>query len=107
MIMSKDIKSTLKERGDIYGPFKDGAATMQALKKVIRANYGYADLNPAQCEALDMILHKVGRIVNGNPNYIDNWRDISGFSSLIVEILQKDESAIDSKVEYFSPAGQY
>lgn len=101
--MSKDINSTLKERGDIYGPFKDGAATMQALKAVARANYGYADLCQAKREALDMIFHKIGRIINGNSSYIDNWRDIAAYSTLVIEMLQDDEKAIDSKVEYFKP----
>jgi hypothetical protein len=36
-----------------------------------------------QREALDMILHKIARIVNGNPNETDHWHDIAGYATLV------------------------
>jgi hypothetical protein len=42
----------------------------------------------AQQEALDMIQHKIGRILNGDPDYVDNWDDIAGYSQLISKILR-------------------
>ena len=34
-----------------------------------------------------MIQHKIGRILNGDPNYDDNWRDICGYSQLVLDEL--------------------
>lgn len=45
-----------------------------------------------------MIAHKIGRIVNGNPNNIENWRDIAGYAELVARILSQTEGAIDNKV---------
>ena len=43
-------------------------------------------------EALEMIVHKIARIVNGDPNYIDNWIDICGYSKLVIdEIISYDK----------------
>ena len=37
-----------------------------------------------------MICHKLGRIINGDPNYDDSWLDIAGYAQLIVNRLRKD-----------------
>ena len=72
----------LAERGRQYGHFKDGAEIMQHLKRQLRNAEGWNNLTHAQCEALDMICHKIGRILNGDPNIADHWDDISGYSTL-------------------------
>jgi hypothetical protein len=41
-----------------------------------------------QWEALEMIVHKIGRIVNGNPDKIDHWVDIAGYAKLVADRLQ-------------------
>jgi hypothetical protein len=45
-----------------------------------------------------MILHKLARIVNGDANYIDSWRDIVGYSQLVVDELLITEGSTDVKV---------
>lgn len=75
------------ERGSRYGKFKDGAAIMQELKFVMREVDGWHQLSPSQKEALDMIQHKIGRILNGDPTYDDSWKDIAGYATLIVNEL--------------------
>lgn len=77
----------ITERGSRYGKFKDGAAIMQELKFVMREVDGWHNLTPSQREALDMIQHKIGRILNGDPNYDDSWKDIAGYATLIVNEL--------------------
>lgn len=37
-----------------------------------------------------MIQHKIGRVLNGDPNYDDNWIDICGYSKLIADELKGD-----------------
>ncbi len=75
------------ERGSRYGKFKDGAEIMQELKDVMREVDGWHNLTPSQREALDMIQHKIGRILNGDPTYDDSWKDIAGYAMLIANEL--------------------
>lgn len=81
------IEETIKERGDKYGKFKDGAVIMQNLKMFMRSTQGWERLTPSQQESLEMIQHKIGRILNGDPHYDDNWRDIAGYATLVMEEL--------------------
>lgn len=85
--MKVDIESLVAERGNRYGKFKDGAEIMRDLKHVMHEVDGWNNLSPSQKEALDMIQHKIGRILNGDPNYDDNWKDIAGYSKLIADEL--------------------
>jgi hypothetical protein len=74
------LDATLAERGSRYGKFISHATITQRLKDIIRANLAYQDkkLTDDQQEALDMICHKIGRIINGDPDYADSWIDIAG-----------------------------
>lgn len=82
-----DVDNTVTQRGERYGLFADGAVIMQDLKAVMRATPGWERLTPSQREALEMIQHKIGRVLNGDPMYDDSWRDISGYSTLILNEL--------------------
>ena len=78
----------LTERGKQYGAFVDHASATQNLKTLAyqHANAKQVKLSPSQKEALDMIFHKIGRIVNGNPNHTDSWDDIAGYAKLEADI---------------------
>lgn len=94
-VIDKEIKETMAttteaiitERGSRYGKFKDGAEIMQSLKDTMRDVDGWNNLTASQKEALDMIQHKIGRILNGDPTYDDSWKDIAGYATLIVNEL--------------------
>lgn len=86
-IINNSTDQLIAERGSRYGKFKDGAAIMQELKFVMREVDGWHHLTPSQKEALDMIQHKIGRILNGDPTYDDSWKDIAGYATLIVNEL--------------------
>lgn len=83
------IDDTLKQRGDRYGEFSTGAGIMQELKSVMRSQEGWERLSASQREALEMIQHKIGRILNGDPNYADNWHDIAGYAMLVEKELSE------------------
>lgn len=89
------IDKTLNERGTRYGAFEDNAEITQHLKHVMRQHPGWGDLSLSQAEALEMIVHKIGRILNGNPNYIDSWHDIAGYACLVEKNLQRDQDAAE------------
>lgn len=95
--MSDNITDTLEERGKRYGKFTGHAEITQALKSVIaqhtpgerRLPEGkwVSHLAADQQEALDMICHKIGRILNGDPDYADSWHDIAGYAQLVADRL--------------------
>jgi hypothetical protein len=94
-----DIKQTLNERGKRYGSFKGHAEVSQRLKVVVQEELETREkfLSPVQQEAVDMILHKLARIVNGDSNYIDSWRDIVGYTQLVVDELLATDGSTDVK----------
>ena len=87
--MSTDITTTLQERGQRYGRFIAHAFITQQLKSVIRhaLEAREKELCDDQQEALDMIAHKIGRIINGDPDYADSWHDIAGYAQLVADRL--------------------
>lgn len=84
--MTTDITTTLQERGQRYGVFTRHAEISQQLKQVIEG-YQTKVLAADQQEALDMICHKIGRIINGDPDYADSWHDIAGYAQLVADRL--------------------
>ncbi len=85
------IQAVLDERGSRYGSFDGHARITQALKRVFQASPNWHELNASQKEALEMDAHKIGRILNGDPNYLDSWVDIVGYTQLVVNELQEQE----------------
>lgn len=81
------INQTLEQRGSRYGKFKDVAATTCALQEILRDASNHEHMTDDQVVALDMICNKMARIVNGDPNYIDNWHDICGYATLVEQEL--------------------
>ena len=81
------IQKTLKERQKTHGDFKTHAEISQQIKSVLW-QHGYQELSPSQCEALEMIAHKIARILNGNPNVHDHWHDIAGYATLVANELE-------------------
>lgn len=85
--MSK-VNEILDERAKTHGDFADVAGTAQSLKQTIAAGSSYSKLSLVQREALDMNASKIARIVEGDPNHVDSWQDISGYAELVVRELE-------------------
>lgn len=79
---------TIDKRDKIYGPYSVNSDLCQAIKDLFRRRPGYAALLPSERESLDMIFHKVSRIVVGAeagappPARVDSWHDIVGYAKL-------------------------
>ena len=86
--MSESIDTTLTERGKRYGEFGGHARITQSIKSVMVGSPNWWTMAPDQREALDMIAHKIGRILNGDPDYHDSWHDIIGYTKLVADRLQ-------------------
>jgi hypothetical protein len=85
-----EVDATLDARAVDYGKFIEGAEVMQMLKRVVQNALSNRDkvLAHDQAEAMDMIIHKIGRIVNGNPDVVDHWLDIAGYAKLVADRLE-------------------
>jgi len=86
----QNVDDVLNTRGETYGKFIEGAEIMQMTKRLV---YNYIEQRGTtlafdQLEAIDMIIHKLGRIINGNPDHIDNWVDIAGYATLVADRLK-------------------
>ena len=88
-----NLEETLEDRGKRYGRFTDHAQVTQDLKLVVAAYLRSRGKTLAadQQESLDMVFHKVGRIVCGDPNYADSWHDIAGYAKLVEDRLYADK----------------
>lgn len=87
-----DIDNTLAERQKTHGDFKDHAGITQELKLLLHQHRGWATLTPSMQEALDMICHKMGRVLSGNAKHLDHWHDIAGYATLVERQLKEARS---------------
>lgn len=72
----------LKTRGYTHGDFTFNSEVTQNIKFAMKDN-NWSKLPPFQKEALEMIAHKIGRILCGDPNFKDHWDDIAGYAKLV------------------------
>ena len=91
-------RETLNDRGKRYGDFAEHAAIAQELQRTMHSRGGWCRLPDPQRQALTTISDKIARILNGDPNYIDSWRDIAGYAQLVVDQLQSMDGATDAVV---------
>lgn len=80
-------ETLLAQRGKTHGDFAAHAHYTQELKGAMAA--AGQTLTPVQQEALDMIAHKVGRILAGDPSFKDHWDDIAGYATLAAQEAEK------------------
>lgn len=85
--MTSSIDTTLAERGTRYGEFGEHARITQNVKRAMQDSPNWASLPDDMKEALEMVAHKVGRILNGDPNYHDSWHDVIGYTKLVADKL--------------------
>lgn len=90
-----ETKTIIQQRHQQYGSYELQAGVAQLIKCAIFETVPLdrrPTLSQPQIESLQMIATKISRIVCGNPNNVDSWRDISGYSALIADILEKDQA---------------
>ena len=79
----------LDERETTHGPFMATAAKAQQLKDAMQGGKNWGELDDIQREALQMIASKIARILSGNHDEIDHWRDVAGYANLAVRELKR------------------
>lgn len=87
------IDATLAERGARYGAsYAEQARVTQAIKRAMADSANWTRLADDQRDALEMCCTKFGRILTGDPNYVDSWHDIIGYARLIEKRLTPKET---------------
>lgn len=89
------ISNTLEERGTKYGNYLEQTTIISNITDAIHesgnAGIAWLDMEPDQKDALNMIIVKISRILNGDPDYADNWHDIAGYATLVADRLDGNE----------------
>jgi hypothetical protein len=74
------IEDIIRERDKTHGDWTRQSQLSHDLKRRIAQEQ--PDLTASQYEALEMIVVKMARIVCGDANEPDHWRDLSGYATL-------------------------
>ncbi len=82
-----DVNKILADRGSQYGKFIDQSKISEALKAIMHAAPAWPAMASDQREAMDMMAVKMARLLNGNPNHEDSWRDTAGYATLVANRL--------------------
>lgn len=77
----------LAERKSTHGEYRDHARYTQRLKDLIHSSPNWEKMEDHQKETLDMVAHKIGRILAGDHSFDDHWKDISGYAKLTADRL--------------------
>jgi hypothetical protein len=84
------VEDTLKERGGRYGSFDTHAVFAEEFNRVYEGSDNWDIMRSDSKEALRIIANKIGRILNGDPEYDDNWRDIAGYATLVLQRIERE-----------------
>lgn len=83
------LEKILKEREKTHGDYAMHSMISQDLKSYLRHTDGWPRLSPEQKESVEMICHKIARILAGDPEHVDHWQDVAGYATLVAEYLEK------------------
>lgn len=85
----------LNEREKTHGSFSDVARVAQRIKDEIWSS----TIPNIHQESLDMIATKMARIVSGDHNEPDHWRDIIGYAQLVLNYIKKVQPPGSSSIQ--------
>lgn len=86
--MANEVNKIIEDRNSKYGGFDNVSNLNQEFRDLVLKRG--SKLNAVQEEALLMIMHKISRILCGDPNYEDNWVDIQGYANLAIMYNKND-----------------
>lgn len=86
-----EIQKILEEREKTHGSFAVHSEISQSLKRALLANPKAADLSDVKRESLEMVCHKLARIVAGDSNHVDSYVDICGYITLALRQVEGEQ----------------
>ena len=88
---NKSLDELLTERGSRYGSIEEQFGKAQMIKHAINSHPNWRKMDLVKREALEMIATKISRIIVGDPNHIDNWQDIAGYSQCVIKTIRGED----------------
>ena len=88
--MTDQINEILTERGTRYGSFIQHSAIAQRMKRCVQDHSNWDFMTADKRQAIEVIIDKIARIVNGDPEYKDSWVDIQGYAKLAEDNCKED-----------------
>lgn len=96
-------QDVLSQRGGTHGDFEVGAQVAQRLKSILHSSPRWEAMSLAQREALENVTGKLARILTGDPDFLDHYRDIIGYTQLAMDSTAKHATASDVQVTRIYP----
>jgi len=94
-----ETENVLKNRGRKYGDFPPLAELSQNLyesilthNEIFCSNENKIANDPVIREGISMIVHKLARVANGDCLYRDNFVDIAGYATLLVDYIDEENN---------------
>lgn len=84
----------LGQRGQTHGDFRAMSTRIQQIKTVMRMGSKWIDMSEPQKEALELIATKIGRIIEGDPEFKDHWDDLGGYATKASEFCRKEPTSV-------------
>ena len=86
-------------RDDQHGGVENVGRTSQLIKHAMRTGRNWGNLSPGQQESLDMVAHKIGRILAGSdPSDEQHWEDLAGYPVASMRDRKKKEKTITEEL---------
>jgi hypothetical protein len=76
------------QRPSTHGDFERNTVFMQRAKELMRLQPNWHKMEPYQREALEQIIHKLGRILHGDHEHVDHWDDVGGYAACVTRVLR-------------------
>ena len=93
-----NINDILAERAATHGDYKEQAAFAQHFKRMMRAGRNWERLDFHQAQSLEAFADKISRVLCGNANEGDHWRDVAGYAQLVVRELEPLQGGVKAPV---------
>lgn len=93
------IEEVLSERANRYGTFENHAEISQGLQEVLWDSPNWHKIPSDTRQAFIVICDKMARALNGDPEYDDNFVDIIGYATLVLNRIRADEREIKHQGE--------
>lgn len=98
-----ELNEVIQQRRGRYGPLIESGEVAMKLEDYLRSLPGWERLAYDQREALAMVMHKISRIMCGDPNYDDSWVDIAGYVQNVVNRLREEQQAKAEEAPFSVP----
>lgn len=94
-----ELESILNNRAGSYGSYNEVAKIQTQIIDLLRSAKGYNKLKSSTILAIEMIIHKIIRLVNSGKEKEDTLMDIAGYALLALAEIKENNKKEDNKKE--------